>query len=160
MSCFRYKFSAQDLPTAHAQNQTRVRTALAQGISPIISKNVCIVPVPIDSKLSVHPLGGSIKVETKIPFSVFANMRKSSENGQIFAKFHEISFREKFSFSRKFRIFFSRIFAKTKNSDFRKNFAYFSRKFSRKLKTPIFAKIFAKMSVTVSKTFANTKISC
>jgi hypothetical protein len=54
-------------------------------------------------------------------FSVFAKMRKSCENGQIFAKFHEISFRENISFSRKFsrksREIFAKICAKTKNSD-------------------------------------------
>jgi hypothetical protein len=41
------------------------------------------------------------RVETNMYFSVFAKMRKSSENVQIFAKFHKISFRENFSFSRK-----------------------------------------------------------
>jgi hypothetical protein len=56
--------------------------------------------------------------------SVFAKMRKSCENGQIFAKFHEISFRFSFSrkFSRKSRNIFAKIFAKTKIADFRENF--------------------------------------
>jgi hypothetical protein len=97
------------------------------------------------------------RVETKMHFSVFAKMRKLCENGQIFAKFHEISFLENISFSRKFsrkyRIIFAKIFAKTKNSDFRENIRENIVKFSRKRKTRIFAKIFAKMSWNFCENF-------
>jgi hypothetical protein len=55
-------------------------------------------------------------------------MRKSCENGQIFAKYHEISFREN-------------IREKMKNSDFRENFCENIVKFSRKCRK-IFAKVF------------------
>jgi hypothetical protein len=43
------------------------------------------------------------RVETKMPFSIFAKMRKSCENGPIFAKFREISFRKNFRFRENFR---------------------------------------------------------
>jgi hypothetical protein len=72
-------------------------------------------------------------------FSVFAKIMRK------WADFHEIWFRENISFSRKSRLIFAKIFAKTKNSDFRENIVKFSQKFLRKRKTPIFAKIFAKM---------------
>jgi hypothetical protein len=39
----------------------------------------------------VHRRCGAVRVETKMPFSIFAKMRKSCENGPIFAKFREIS---------------------------------------------------------------------
>jgi hypothetical protein len=57
-----------------------------------------------------------IGVEMKIHLSVFAKMQKSRENGQIFAKFHEI------------------------HEYFLENPVYFS----RKQKTPIFANILRK----------------
>jgi hypothetical protein len=82
----------------------------------------------------------TLRVETKMHFSVFAKMRKSCENGSIFAKFHEISFRENFSFSRKFSRKSQKNFAKIENPDFRENF---TRKFSRKSRN-FFAKMFAK----------------
>jgi hypothetical protein len=58
------------------------------------------------------------RVETKMNFMVFAKMQKSCEIWQIFAKIHEISFCEIFSFSQKFSrksqkfFVFAKIFAK------------------------------------------------
>jgi hypothetical protein len=57
------------------------------------------------------------RVETKMHFFIFAKIRKSCENGQIFAKFHKISFRENISFSRKFSRKFQKFFAKMKNAE-------------------------------------------
>ena len=54
------------------------------------------------------------RVETKMHFSIFVKMRKSSENGTIFAKFREILFREP-KILRKFRENFR------KNGNFREN---------------------------------------
>jgi hypothetical protein len=69
--------------------------------------------------ISLEAIGISAsRVETKMHFSVFAKMRKSCENGQIFAKFR-----------------FAKIFR------FRENIS----EFSRNRKTPIFANIFAKI---------------
>jgi ferritin-like protein len=57
------------------------------------------------------------RVETKMHFSVFAKRRKSGENGQIVAKYHEISFCENISFPQKFlqkrkTLIFAKLFAK------------------------------------------------
>jgi hypothetical protein len=85
-------------------------------------------------------------------FSVFAKMRK-------WADFREISFRENILFSRKSRIIFAKIFAKTKNSDFRENEKLrFSRKVSRKYRE-IFAKIVeeTKKGENVRKKLVKTK---
>jgi hypothetical protein len=76
------------------------------------------------------------RVETKMHFCVFAKMRKS-EMGRFYAKFHEILFHENVSFPQKFRIFFAKIFAKTKNPDFcinfRENLVYFCKNFRANL---------------------------
>jgi hypothetical protein len=73
------------------------------------------------------------RVETKMHFSVFAKMRKSCENGQIFATNFRENFCENFIyFSRKFsRERKKPIFAKTKNAGFCKNECYFLQNFCK-----------------------------
>jgi hypothetical protein len=95
-----------------------------------------------------------IRVETKMHFSVFAKMRKSCENGQIFAKF-----RDKFSRkSRKFfaKIFaitktliFAKIFAKTKNVDFHENLC------ETCVKKIVLLKVFSDSLTTFAKQFVS-----
>jgi hypothetical protein len=57
--------------------------------------------------LDAFPRSAGDRVETKMPFSIFAKMRKSCENGPIFAKFREISFSRKWL--RKFKKSFKKV---------------------------------------------------
>jgi hypothetical protein len=96
--------------------------------------------------------GKELGLKRKCMFSFSRKCENHAKMGRISRNFTKFRFVKNFlenkkrRFSRKFLIFFARIFAKTKNADFRENIVYFSQKILQKRKTPIFAKIFAKIS--------------